>query len=100
MNIEVTTEFPPEAFHMGIYQNLGSVRGSKGNTTTLFRVKPADVKLAVAEILDRAHRPCAQIPKGDRQAAFGSRSRSCGVERSISGPSGTIPVGFTCFWPP
>lgn len=44
VNIEVTTEFPPEAFHMGVYQNLGSVRGSKGNTTTLFRVKPADVR--------------------------------------------------------
>ena len=44
VNIRVTTEFPPEAFHMGVYQNLGSVRGSKGNTTTLFKVKPADVR--------------------------------------------------------
>ena len=45
VNIRVTTEFPPEAFHMGIYQDLGSVRGSEGNTTTLYRVKPADVRM-------------------------------------------------------
>lgn len=44
VNIEVTAKFPPEAFHMGVYQELGAVRGNKGRTTTLFRVKPADVK--------------------------------------------------------
>ena len=37
-------------------------------------------------------------PSGsNRQAAFRSLSRSCGRWRSISGPSGTMPVGLMCF---
>jgi hypothetical protein len=44
VNIVVTAKFPPEEFHLGIYQDVGAMRGSKGNTSTLFRVKRADVR--------------------------------------------------------
>ncbi len=44
VNIRVTSKFAPEAFHMGVYQDLGAMRGNKGNTTTLFRVTPGDVR--------------------------------------------------------
>ena len=44
VNIAVTTRFAPEAFHMGLYQEYGSLRGTKGNTAILFRVKPSDVE--------------------------------------------------------
>ncbi len=43
VNIEVRAKFPPEAFHLGVFQKVGVVRGSKGNVTTLFRVKKSDV---------------------------------------------------------
>ncbi len=43
INIQVETLFAPEAFHMGVYQELGSMRGSDGKITTLHRVKPADI---------------------------------------------------------
>jgi hypothetical protein len=45
VNIVVTAKFPPEEFHMGIYQDVGAMRGSKGKSSTLFRVKPRDVKM-------------------------------------------------------
>ena len=44
VNIVVTAKFPPEEFHMGIYQDVGAMRGSKGSSSTLFRVKPRDVQ--------------------------------------------------------
>lgn len=44
LNIVVTSKFAPEAFHMGIYQELGSMRGSSGNSATLYRVRPAGVR--------------------------------------------------------
>lgn len=44
VDIRVTANFPPESFHMGVYQSYGAMRGSDGNTTTLFRVKPGDVR--------------------------------------------------------
>ena len=44
VNIVVTAKFPPEEFHMGIYQDVGAMRGSKGRSSTLFRVKPRNVK--------------------------------------------------------
>lgn len=44
LNIQITTEFPPEEFHMGIYQDAGSIRGTEGSTTTVYRVKPNDVR--------------------------------------------------------
>ena len=43
INIQVETLFAPEAFHISVYQDLGSMRGSEGKITTLHRVKPADV---------------------------------------------------------
>ena len=44
VNIVVTAKFPPEEFHMGIYQDVGAMRGSKGKSSTLFRVKRRDVQ--------------------------------------------------------
>ena len=43
VNIAVTSKFPPEAFHMSIYQRYGSMRGTNGSTAILYRVKPADI---------------------------------------------------------
>lgn len=44
VNLSVTAKFPAEAYHMGVYQDLGAMRGNEGRVTTLFRVKPADVR--------------------------------------------------------
>jgi len=44
VDIRVTAKFPPESFHMGVFQDLGSMRGSEGSTTKLFRVAPGDVR--------------------------------------------------------
>ncbi len=44
VNIAVTTEFAPESFHMALYQEYGSMRGTRGNTAILFRVKPSDIE--------------------------------------------------------
>lgn len=44
INIKITTEFPPEEFHMGIYQDAGSIRGTEGATTTVYRVKQNEVR--------------------------------------------------------
>ncbi len=43
VNIDVTTKFPPEAFHIEIYQRYGAMRGTSGSTATLFRVRPSDI---------------------------------------------------------
>ena len=43
-NIVVTSKFPPEAFHMNVYQQLGSMRGSTGATATLHRVRASGVR--------------------------------------------------------
>ena len=44
LNIVVTAKFPPEEFHMGVYQDVGAMRGSQGRNSTLFRVKSRDVR--------------------------------------------------------
>ncbi len=44
VDIRVTAKFPPEIFHIGVYQNHGAMRGTEGSTTTLFRVTPGDVR--------------------------------------------------------
>ncbi len=44
LNIVVTSKFAPEAFHMGIYQELGSMRGSSDNSATLYRVRPSAIR--------------------------------------------------------
>lgn len=49
VNIAITTNFAPEAFHMELYQRFGSMRGTTGNTALLFRVRPS----AVAELSRR-----------------------------------------------
>ncbi len=42
-NVEIETRFPPEAFHISIFQDVGSLRGTKGNVTFLYRVLPNDI---------------------------------------------------------
>ncbi len=37
----VTAKFPPEEFHIRIYQQLGSMRGVKGSTAELVSVTPS-----------------------------------------------------------
>ncbi|NQU70027.1 MAG: hypothetical protein HQ514_05725 [Rhodospirillales bacterium] len=44
INIAVTSNFPPEAFHMGVYQRHGNMRGTRGSTAILYRVKPTDLR--------------------------------------------------------
>ena len=44
LNLLVTANFPPERFHTNIYNTIGVQRGTKGSTTLLVRVKPADVR--------------------------------------------------------
>lgn len=44
LNIVVTSYFAPEAFHMEIYQEVGSIRGSSGRNATVFRVKQSGVR--------------------------------------------------------
>ena len=44
VNIVVTAKFPAEEFHLGIYQEIGQVRGSDDTNTTLFQVKPKDIR--------------------------------------------------------
>jgi len=44
VDIIISTEFPPEQFHLNIFQNLGSLRGTKGRKAILFGVRPADVR--------------------------------------------------------
>ena len=40
----VKTKFPPEEFHIRIYQNLGSMRGVKGATAELVSVPPTGLR--------------------------------------------------------
>jgi len=44
VNIVVIAKFPPEEYHMGVYQELGSMRGSDGKGALLYRVKPENVR--------------------------------------------------------
>lgn len=44
VNIVITPKFPPEQFHMAVFQKYGSMRGTEGAAATLYRVKPADVR--------------------------------------------------------
>ena len=37
----IGTKFPPEEFHIRIYQQLGSMRGVKGSTAELVSVTPS-----------------------------------------------------------
>lgn len=44
VNIAVTSKFPPEEFHISIYQRLGSMRSVKESTAFLHTVTPANVR--------------------------------------------------------
>ena len=44
VNVSVTTVFPPEEFHISIYQNLGSMRGIREKTAALYSMTPANIR--------------------------------------------------------
>ena len=44
VDIIITTKFPPEQFHLNIFQNLGSLRGTEKGRAILYSVRPADVR--------------------------------------------------------
>ena len=44
VNITVTTIFPPEEFHISIYQDLGAMRGVRDRTAALYTMTPASVR--------------------------------------------------------
>lgn len=43
VNITVTTEFPPEEFHIATYQDIGSMRGVIDSTAALYSMTPSNV---------------------------------------------------------
>lgn len=45
VNILITTRFPAEAFHFGIFQDLGVIWGSKDNETTIYAVEPNNIRM-------------------------------------------------------
>lgn len=44
VDILVTTKFPPEEFHIRLYQQVGSMRGVEGRTANLYGVSSANVR--------------------------------------------------------
>jgi hypothetical protein len=44
VNVAVTLGFPPEDFHVRLFQGYGVVSGVRGTTVLLNRVDPADVR--------------------------------------------------------
>ncbi len=44
VNVAVTSKFPPEEFHISIYQRLGSMRSVQDSTAFLHTMTPADVR--------------------------------------------------------
>lgn len=44
VDLLITSKFPPEEFHIRIYQELGSMRGVQDATAELVSVAPADVR--------------------------------------------------------
>jgi len=45
VNLVITSKFPAEEFHLGIFQEVGTIRGNEGRDTFLYRVKPGDVRM-------------------------------------------------------
>ena len=45
VNIKITSNFPAQEFHMGVFQEVGTIRDNKGNDTFLFKVKPDDIRM-------------------------------------------------------
>jgi len=44
VNVAVTLGFPPEDFHVRLFQGYGVVSGVRGTTVLLNRVRPEDVR--------------------------------------------------------
>jgi len=44
VNVAVTLGFPPEDFHIRLFQGYGVVSGVRGTTVLLNRVRPEDVR--------------------------------------------------------
>ncbi len=44
VDLLITSKFPPEEFHIRIYQALGGMRGVKGSTAELVAVTPSDAR--------------------------------------------------------
>lgn len=44
VNLLVTAKFRPERFHSNTYNNYGVQRGTEGQVTKLFRVRPSGVR--------------------------------------------------------
>ncbi len=44
LSVAVTSKFPPEEFHISIYQRLGSMRGVRESTAFLHSMTPANVR--------------------------------------------------------
>jgi hypothetical protein len=45
VNIVITTNFRAQEFHLGVFQEVGTIRGSKGLDTLLYKVKPKDIRM-------------------------------------------------------
>jgi hypothetical protein len=45
VNIIITTNFRAQEFHLGVFQEVGTIRGSKGLDTLLYKVKPKDIRM-------------------------------------------------------
>ena len=45
INIVITTNFRAQEFHLGVFQEVGTIRGSKGLDTLLYKVKPKDIRM-------------------------------------------------------
>ncbi len=44
MNVMVSLNFPPEDFHIRLFQGYGVVSGVQGSTIRVNRIRPADVR--------------------------------------------------------
>ena len=44
VNVLVTAKFPPEEFHIRLFQQVGNMRGVEGSTAKLYTITPANVR--------------------------------------------------------
>ncbi len=44
VDVLVTAKFPPEEFHIRLFQQVGNMRGVDGSTAKLYTVSPANVR--------------------------------------------------------
>ena len=45
VNLVITTNFPAQEFHLGVFQEVGTIRGSEGRDTLLYKVKPENIRM-------------------------------------------------------